>query len=85
MVPLSPNSSRSLYRRRVIDAVLVGQEGVEDRTPLQEMIPVGIGPGQSTDLEAKDDADVIQVHLGHDPLEAQCGPRRWCRFGLDRR
>ena len=83
--PLQPQQQTVVVVGRVVEAVVVGQQGVEDRTPLQEMVPVRVGPGQSADLEAKDDADVIEVDLGQEPLEAQCGPRRWCRIWLGRR
>ena len=69
--PFQPHQQPIVVQGRVIDAVLVGQEGVENYAPLQKTIPVGVGPGQSTDLEAKDDSDVLEVHLGQEPLEAQ--------------
>ena len=65
--PFEPQQQPIIVQARIVDAVLVGQEGVEDRAPFQEMIPVGIGPGQPANLETKEDADVIQIHLGHDP------------------
>ncbi|HMF36059.1 MAG TPA: hypothetical protein VKF17_05445 [Isosphaeraceae bacterium] len=69
--PFQPHQQPIVVQGRVVDAVLVGQQGVENRAPLQKTIPVRVGPGQSTDLEAKDDSDVIEVHLGQEPLEAQ--------------
>src|SRR5260370_40795066 len=43
---------------------------MKETTPLQEIVPVGIGPRQSAHLEAKNDSDVVEVHLGQEPLEA---------------
>ena len=77
-----PQQQPVVVQGRVVDAVLVGQEGVEDRAPLQEMVPVGIGAGQSADLEAKDDPDVIEVHLGHDPLKTSASLGGGGRLGL---
>ena len=42
---------------------------MEDRAPLQQMVPVRIGTRQSADLESKDDPDVVEIHLRHDPLK----------------
>ena len=80
--PFQPQQQPIVVQGRVVDAVLVGQQGVENRAPLQKMIPVGVGPGQSTDLEAKDDSDVIEVHLGQEPLEAQSAVGGGAGFSL---
>jgi hypothetical protein len=80
--PFQPQQQPIVVQSQVIDAVLIGQEGVENRAPLQKTIPVGVGPGQSTDLEAKDDSDVIEVHLGQEPLEAQSAVGGGAGFSL---
>ena len=78
--PLEPQQQPVVVQGRVVDAVHVGQERVKDRTPLQEMVPVGVGARQSANLETKDDPDVIEVHLGQDPLEPGASLGRRSRF-----
>jgi hypothetical protein len=53
---------------RVIQAVLVAQEGAQDGTRLQQPVPVVV-PRQAAHLQAEDKADVVETDLGHEVLE----------------
>src|SRR5579859_1685517 len=57
--------------RWVVQAILVAQQRPEDRTELQQSVPVIVGAGQTAHLQAEDEADVIQSDLRHEPLEAE--------------
>ena len=52
---------------RMIDAVGVADEGVSEATQIEQAIPVGVVAGEARDLEAEDDADIAQSHLGGEP------------------
>ena len=54
----------------VVHAVLVGDEAVEDGAHLEEVMPVLGRTGQPAHLQAEHHADVVQRHLGDQPLEA---------------
>src|SRR5262249_33286862 len=54
----------------VVDAVLVGDERVEQGAHLEEGVPVLGSAGQAAQLQAEHDADVVQRPLGPQPLEA---------------
>ncbi len=56
---------------RVVQSVLVGQQGPEDGADLQELMPVLVGTCQAAHLQAEDNADVVQADLGEQVLEAK--------------
>jgi hypothetical protein len=57
--------------RRVVQSVLVGQQGTEDGAQLQELVPILARPRQSAHLQPEDEADVVEAHLGEQALEAE--------------
>ena len=67
--PLQSQQQAVVAVRRVVDAVLVAQEGAEQGAQLQQVVPVLGGPGQPAHLQAQDQADVPERHLGEQPLE----------------
>src|SRR4051794_14116295 len=54
----------------VVDAIGVADQRVEQRTHLQELVPVPAGAGQARDLDAEHQAHMAEPHLGHEALEA---------------
>ena len=58
---------------RVVDAVLVGQQGAEEAADLQELVPVLAGPREAAHLQAQDQPDVVHADLGQQALEAEPG------------
>ena len=49
---------------RVIQAVGVGDQGVGQRAQIQQVIPVGVTPGQARHLLAQHQSDVAQPDRG---------------------
>ena len=68
MVPLSPRTSRSL---RMIEAVGIADQGICHAAQVEQAIPVGVVAGQTGDLEAENDADPTERHLGGHVGEAR--------------
>jgi hypothetical protein len=54
---------------RIVDAVLVEDEGVGEGADLEQPVPVGGVAGEARDLEAEDDAGVAEPDLGDERLE----------------
>ncbi|MBK7583380.1 MAG: hypothetical protein IPI67_24720 [Myxococcales bacterium] len=57
-------------RRRVVHAVLVGDQRTRPATQVHEVMPVGIVARQARHLEAHHDADLAAGNGGHQPAEA---------------
>ena len=55
---------------RVVQAVLVEDEGVREGADLEQPMPVGGAAGQAGDLQPQHQADLAQAHRGHELLEA---------------
>jgi hypothetical protein len=55
---------------RVIDAVLIGNEGAEQGAQLDNAVPVAVTAGQPGHLCNEDEADLAQADGGHQPLKA---------------
>ena len=68
--PLHPQEQPIIIFSRVVEAVLVGQQGLEQGAHLQQVVPVLAGAGQAAHLPAEDQADVIHRHIGQEALEA---------------
>ena len=68
---LEPQQQPVVVIGRVVQPVLVGQQGPEDGAQLQELMPVLVGAGQAAHLQAEDNADVVQADLGEQVLEAE--------------
>jgi hypothetical protein len=47
----------------MIDAGLVGDQGIGDPAQVQEPVPLGRGPGQPGDLQGQDDTDLPERDL----------------------
>ena len=58
---------------RVVDAVLVGQQGAEEAADLQQVVPVLAGSGEPAHLQAQDQPDVVHGDLGQQALETEPG------------
>jgi hypothetical protein len=69
--PFEPKEETIVVVARVVQTVLVGEQGVEKSTQLEELVPVLTGTGQATHLQAEDDANMIQTNLGKQTLEAK--------------
>jgi hypothetical protein len=54
-------------RHRVVQAVLVGQERVEQAAELDERTPVAAGAGRPAQLDPRNDPDVVEADLGQEP------------------
>ena len=67
---LDPQEQAVVVLSRIIDAVLVDDEGVGQATDLDEAIPVAAGTGQARGFQAQDGADAAETDLGHQVLEA---------------
>ena len=68
---LEPQYEAVVEIARVIDAVGVGDQGVGDRTQIQQLIPVGVVAGQPRHLDAQHDPDLAQTDVGDQLLEPQ--------------
>jgi hypothetical protein len=55
---------------RVVQAIIVAQQRMEDAAQADQRCPVRVGACQATGLQAQDDADVIEPEFGEDVLEA---------------
>jgi hypothetical protein len=68
--PLESQKQAVVVVGGVVDAVLVGQQGLEDGAGLQELVPVLAGACQPAHLQPQDDADLVLDDAGQDGLEA---------------
>lgn len=68
---LDPEQELVVMVGRVIQAVLVGQQGAEDGADFQELMPVLVGACQAAHLQAEDDADLVEGDGGEQALEAE--------------
>ena len=68
--PLQAQQQPVVVIARVVEAVQVGQQCVEQGTVLQQVMPVAARAGQAAHLDAQVDADVVEADLGQEPLEA---------------
>ena len=59
---------------RVVEPILVGEQDAEHRTQFDELMPVLARAGQPAHLQAEDQADVVQTHLGQQSLESPDAP-----------
>ena len=71
---------------RVVDTVLVKNEGVGERADLEQTVPVGRVAGESRDLEPKDNPRTSHAHVGHQPLKTlplHCRSTRQSEVGIN--
>ena len=57
--------------RRIIHAIDIGDEGVEQRAYLQQLMPVPARSRQPGHLDAQNQTDMAEAHFRHQPLEAE--------------
>ena len=67
---------------RVIEPVLVADQGVGEGADLQQPMPVGVVAGQPGDLEPQHDPGAAHADLGDEMLEAFAVSRRGTRLSL---
>ena len=68
--PLDPQEQAVVVLSRIINAILVDDEGIGQATDLDEAIPVAAGTSQARGLQAQDGAGTAESDLGHQVLEA---------------
>jgi len=68
---LQPQEESVVVVAGIVQSVLVSQQTSEQRTQLQELMPVLVRTRQPTHLNAQDQADMIQPYLGQQTLEAE--------------
>ena len=61
--PLEAQDEPVIEHAGMIDAGLVGDQGIGDPAQVQEPVPLGRGPGQPGDLQGQDDADLPERDL----------------------
>jgi hypothetical protein len=69
--PLEAEQQAVVVIARIVQAIGVGQQRVEQGAQLQELVPVLARAGQAAHLDAEHDADVPEAHLGQQALEAR--------------
>src|SRR5271157_2144846 len=78
IVPFKP-SKTIVELTRIVETILVEDQGVGQGTDLQQAMPVAVVPRQPGDFQAQHDAGIPQAHLGDQVLKAlpvRCrGPR----------
>ena len=55
---------------RTVETILVSQHRSKERAQFDQLMPVLIGPRQSTQLDSQDHADVIEAYFGQEPLKS---------------
>ena len=84
--PLQAQQQAVVEVRRIVDAVLVEDQGIGQRAELQQAMPVGGVARQARHLQAHDDPGMSQAHLGDQALEALAIGRTGARLpevGID--
>ena len=72
--PLQPQQQPVVVGLRIVDPVGIADQGREQPTDLQQLIPVARAARQARDLDAEDQADAIEADFGDQALKA--GPSR---------
>jgi hypothetical protein len=49
---------------RVVDTILIREDGPEEGAHFQEVIPISVIAGDAAHLDAEDEADMLRCHLG---------------------
>jgi hypothetical protein len=68
---LQPEQESVVVVARVVEPVGVRQQDPEAGARLEELVPVLAGAGETADLQAEDQADLVQGDFGQKPLEAR--------------
>ena len=69
--PREPEQEPIVVIGRVVEPIRVGEQGSEDGTQFDELMPVLARAGQPAHLQAEDEPDVVETDLGQQPLKAQ--------------
>ena len=69
--PREPEQEPVVVIGRVVQPVLIGQQGAEHRAQFQELMPVLARAGQPAHLQAEDQPDVVETDFGKQSLEAE--------------
>ena len=69
--PLQPEQQTIVVSRRIVDAVGIRNQRVEQRTDLQQLMPISARTRQARHLHAQHQPDVPKPDLRHQPLEAE--------------
>ena len=59
-----------IVQSRIVDALLVDDQRVGERTDFQQAIPVTTRTSQARDFQAQDRSDVPETDLGHQALKS---------------
>ena len=73
---LEPQQQAVIEVGGIVEAILVENERLTQRTDLQQTMPIARIPSESRDLEAHDYADTAQADVGDESLEAAPFARR---------
>ena len=68
---LQPEQQAVIIGRRIIDAIDIGDQGVEQRADFQQLMPVPAGARQPRHLRPQHQPNMAQTHLRHQALEAE--------------
>ena len=68
--PLEAQQEAVLGVAGVVEAILVRQQGPEDRAHLHEMMPILVVAGHAAHLDPQDQADMIHGNLGQEAMES---------------
>src|SRR5262249_35287138 len=71
---LQPQQQPVIEHRRVIEAVAIADQRVDEAGEIDEAIPFGIVAGQARDFQTQHEADTGERHLGSEPGKAGAGP-----------
>ncbi len=69
--PLQPKQQTIVEVGRIIHAVNIGDQGVEQRADLQQLVPVPARSRQAGHLDAQNQPDMAKPHFRHQTLETQ--------------
>ena len=69
--PGEPEQEPVVVVGRVVQPVLIGQQGAEQGAQLQQLVPVLARAGQPAHLQAEDQPDVVEADFGEQPLKAE--------------
>ena len=68
---LQPQQQAIVVVGRIIHPIGVGDQRIEQRADLQQLMPVPARARQPRHLDAQHEADIAQAHFGDQPLKAQ--------------
>jgi hypothetical protein len=69
--PLEPEQQPIVEITRVVDAVAIGDERIEQRADLEKLVPVPVRSGQARHLHPENQPDMAEADLRHQALKAK--------------